>query len=454
MIITSSGVLCREGSCRTHVAARARGWLPRMTAQAMVQDRSNRTKSSVEKKRRRVAKDLSRALSCSVCAAAGIINRPPVLPAKHQRTPRTNPIESKQREDTPASPDAKKDGCAKKSPRLTDGQARFLRRGWEYLATARPGDNPDSRLLALLCLLRAARSGQANLVAQDVRGLRVADPCATVTALTSTGWLDTSPEAILVATPEMPALCSLPDFVDPVNPWGVGKTVRARASGWTSRALAHKMLRKKPNAARITAVYLTAHATPAGTIEFSSEHLAAACALTTRPEMVAAIKTLLEVGWLADCRATGKGTLCATLSEEGLKLAPAPAPPSPDPNSLSARRKQTANRSASKETELATADEAKQLVEGRETELVRWVEEFRAEHGHGPSWSCMATSQRWPYEYGQPRTVCKVALRLLYARGWLAGLHVPYGMRPGPRYQYLKRQNIDHATSEPATLSA
>ncbi|MFB9907643.1 hypothetical protein [Allokutzneria oryzae] len=320
-------------------------------------------------------------------------------------------------------------GAARGIHKLTDAQAKFLRRAWDYLAATQPGRDPDSRLLAMVCLLRAARTGTANLVSQDVRTLRAGDPLAAVSSLTSTGWLSARPESVLAADPESPAACGIPDFADPVNPWGIGKLARTRASGWTLRLLSNKLLRRTSNDVRITALYLTAHAAPDGMVEFVPDYLVAACALEGTNEMADAVRTLLEIGWLAEFHRNGVATSRCRLAEEVLALAPAPAPPPP-----SSATKASSWRTAEAD-EAAVELQAQQMVAGREVELVRWVTRFWADHGHGPSWSVACGAQGWPRDSGWRRAVSDAALLRLYTTGWLDGLHTPFGMRPGPRYR-------------------
>jgi hypothetical protein len=420
-------------------------WLPRMNAKGALLEQPELGKRPAVKTtdKQRGSADLARALSCPVCQAAGIVNRLPTI------APTTRSATAVNTSDVTPTSASDSTGEAK-TPKpvlvLTAGQARFLQRGFDYLATEGPGADPDARLLALICLLRAARSGKANLVAQDVTGLRVTDPRATIAALTDNGWLVTTPQLVLAADSVKPAACTVPMFTDPPNPWAVGKNIRTRASGWTTRLLSNKLLRKKPNTVRITALYLTAHAAPDGRIEFTPEHLLNACALGGRTGLVLAIKTLLDIGWLAECR-PGTAGLEARLAEAVLPLAAAPPPPPtpPNPAKSTSPAKCPATRAAA--TDVPIAVEAAALIAGREAELTAWVEAFRAEHGHGPSWAVLAAAQGWSREYGRPRAVSSAALMRLHSSGWLEGLRKPYGMRPGPKYRQLRHAGEQTAPS-------
>ncbi|MDS1271851.1 hypothetical protein RIF23_16275 [Lipingzhangella sp. LS1_29] len=357
--------------------------------------------------------DLARALDCEVCREAGIRNHSPI-PAPQPRP---------ERKPRPGQP-----------PRLSPHQLQFLRQVWDYLASARPGSNPDERLLALVCLLRAARAGSANLTAQDMQGMRLADPRATVAALTGSGWLQADPEAVLAADAQYPATCSLPEFSG--NPWRVGRQVRTRVSGWTTGTLAHKRLRKKSNAVRLTAVYLVTHSTPDGVVEFTAEHLVAACALSGVDELVTALGELVNKGWLADLPSVGADGVRGQLGAEVLAIAPAPettpaqqppAAPSTEANAVDA---------AWPGLDVAgdVTERARLLISGREDAVATWVREFREKHGHGPSWAAVTAAHTWPSRRHRHGHATELAFVLLAEDGWLAGLSEPYGLRPGPRH--------------------
>lgn len=356
--------------------------------------------------------DLRRAVDCPVCQAAGVENHVP----------------------SPPNPKPAEEG-RRALRRLTHPQAQFLRQVWDYLASARPGGNPDERVLALVCLLRAARTGQANLTAQDVRGLRVGDPHATVAALTTSGWLETTPEAVLAADAASPAACALPEFH--ANPWGVGRKVRARTSGWSTGILAHKLLRKKSNAVRLTALYLTAHAEPDGSVEFHADHLIGACALDGVDELMSALGELVAKGWLAGLPSVGATSVSGHLGETVAPLAPKPPPEEPPSADAPASAAEDTDESDASWPELdaaaTVAERARILVTGHEADVAHWVRQFRAEHGHGPKWATVAAAQDWPPQRHPHRRATEVAFVLLAEEGWLDGLGRPYGLRPGPQ---------------------
>jgi hypothetical protein len=356
--------------------------------------------------------DLKRAVDCPVCRAAGRPNLPPPVPP-------------------PKSAEGRRRGLR----RLTSFQAAVLCRVWDYLASARPGGQPDERLLALVCLLRAVRSGRANLTSQDVRGLRAGDPHAAVAALTGSGWLDsTTPEAVLSAEPMTPAVCLVPEFAD--NPWDIGEKARTRASGWTSGMLAHKLLRKKSNAVRLTAVYLTSHADPEGAVDFRAEHLMAACALDGVDTLVSCLGELVDAGWLGGVPAVNPDAVSGHLGEAVASLAPQPPPPEPERSSQAeapAGAEDTAAPWPELDSAPTVADRAQILIAGREAQVAAWVRAYRDEHGHGPKWADVAAAQGWPPHKHRHKGATETAFVLLAEQGWLEGLGRPYALRPGAK---------------------
>lgn len=313
--------------------------------------------------------------------------------------------------------------------RLTDPQARFLRHVWDYLATAQPGAHSDARLLALVCLLRAARTGVANVTAQDVRSLRVADPVATVSALTDTGWLKTTPSVVLNSDPQTPARCGLPEFVD--NPWGIGQKVRTRVSGWSTGTLAHRSLRKKPTGVRLAALYLTTHAAPGGRVDFTANHLIAACALDGVDELVSCLGELVTKGWLGDLPTVTPTGVTAQLGETVAPMAPEPpeetsASPTPHPSNTGLTWPEL-------DAAGSVDERARILISGREAVVAAWVRGFRDEHHHGPNWAAVMAAHDWPPHSHHHGRAAETAFVLLAEDGWLDGLGRPYGLRPGPR---------------------
>lgn len=359
-------------------------------------------------------------MDCAVCQAAGIRNHSPAP--------------------SPAREPSGDGGATSRGPRrplrLTDPQVRFLRQVWDHLATERAGSDPDGRLLALIILLRAARSGRANFTAQDVRGLRAADPLQTVTALTQSGWLRASPEGVMAADAQNPAICAVPLFTD--NPWDVGKKIRTRASGWSTGVLAHKLLRKKSNSVRLTALYLLSHATPDGMVEFRADDLVQACALDGLHELVSVLGELVTKGWLADLPTVGATGAVCPLSDAVAGMVPEPpaveetARP-PSARELAEETQRTDTAWPDLDSAATVTERAQLLISGREAEVADWVRDFRSEHGHGPNWATVIAAYAWPSHRHRHSRAAETAFVLLAEEGWLSGLSKPYGLSPGTR---------------------
>ncbi|MFC4564437.1 hypothetical protein ACFO4E_21460 [Nocardiopsis mangrovi] len=342
--------------------------------------------------------DLARAVECAVCADTGVADPP------HTRRP-TDPARVR-----PPGP----------AVRLNADQAGALRLAWSHLSDDGVGADPDSRLLALVCLLRGARTGRANLVGQDLRALRLRDPLASLTALTSSGWLETAPARVLEADPANPAPCAIP--VAAGNPWGLGRNGRSRVSGWASRVLAHKKLRKKANPVRLAALHTVAHAAPEGEVRAGGADLTTACALNGAPELDAVVTALADIGWLEPApRLTRGSASIGRLGRVSADLAPLPA----DAGSTAAR---TADHDGLGPDDVEKHAHA--AITGREPAVARWVHDYRTLHGHGPSWATVASAHSWP----EHREVRNAVFAKLHDDGWLTGFKIAYGLRPGPRH--------------------
>ena len=357
--------------------------------------------------------NLDRALRCRVCTDADIVNNAPA---------------------DPTEPAPQSTGRSRRRPvTLTIPQAQLLWQAWDHLAATQPGTTPDQRLLAMVCLLRGVRTGIANLTSQDMRALRVADQRATVAGLTEPGWLRTTPETVLNAEPQSPAACGLPQFEG--NPWQVGNKVRPRTSGWTTRVLTHKLLRKQSNEVRLAALYLTAHAR-GEMVEFTPQHLMTTCALAGAEELIETLAQLQDRGWLAEGSAPDGPTV-------RFRLAPAVAsfPLQVDPESATSQSSGRDYRGSGRTwPELDTAPNqtvrGHLLASGHEAEVAGWVHDFWQQHGHGPSWFTVAEAMQWPprkHRYGR---ATQNAFAVLGEEGWLSGYDEPYGLCPGPRYNH------------------
>jgi hypothetical protein len=169
-----------------------------------------------------------------------------------------------------------------KKPRpllLTAHQMGLARAALAYLRTV-PAPTPESRLLALVLILRAAGTSRANLTGTDLTALRLPDPGAALTELVDTGIIVTAAtvEQILTTTPADPALITLPDLAHPGR-LALSNTARPRISGWATRLLAAKPLRSLPCSTRLLTLYLTSHADHAGAGTLDAHQAAATAGL-------------------------------------------------------------------------------------------------------------------------------------------------------------------------------
>ncbi|MEU0148734.1 hypothetical protein ABZ119_22610 [Streptomyces sp. NPDC006288] len=119
-------------------------------------------------------------------------------------------------------------------------------------------EDADAQLLALVVAIRAARGGIGNITGQDLRSLRLADAEAAVTAVGALGWQ--GQERLLGDDLVTPVAVRVPDLADrPERRLPFGKVMRSRVSGWASRTVSAKPVKKTSTAARLAALYLAAH---------------------------------------------------------------------------------------------------------------------------------------------------------------------------------------------------
>lgn len=144
----------------------------------------------------------------------------------------------------------------------------------------------DAQLLATVIAIRAARAGSGNVTGQDVDFLRLGDAPTAVAELVSLGWQFGGD--LLGGDRETPVAVTVPGLADALP---ISKTVRSRVSGWTTRTLASKTVRKASPSGRLAALFLAAHS--------SNDRYGA-----LPPEMPelcrAALPELLDRGFLAE----------------------------------------------------------------------------------------------------------------------------------------------------------
>ncbi|MFJ2875527.1 MULTISPECIES: hypothetical protein [unclassified Streptomyces] len=142
---------------------------------------------------------------------------------------------------------------------LTSRQGEAARTLLSYACSlALPG--PDAQLVAVVVAIRAARGGVGNLTGADLSALRLGDAREAVDALRSLGWQ--IGDALFDEDPATPVPITVPDLTrTDDHPLPFEKNVRSRVSGWTTRALSAKPVKKLPPAARLAGLFLAAHST-------------------------------------------------------------------------------------------------------------------------------------------------------------------------------------------------
>ncbi|WP_369264127.1 hypothetical protein [Streptomyces sp. R35] len=142
---------------------------------------------------------------------------------------------------------------------LTAEQGEAARALLGYVSSL-PLNSPDAQLLAVVVAIRAARGGVGNLTGGDLSSLRLADPAGAIGEVRKIGWQVT--DELLVGDPETPVAVTVPDLAGEADrrlPFG--KQKRSRVSGWTTRTLAAKPVKRATPATRLAALFLAAHST-------------------------------------------------------------------------------------------------------------------------------------------------------------------------------------------------
>lgn len=143
---------------------------------------------------------------------------------------------------------------------LSSQQGKAARALLSYVASlGLPG--PDAQLVAVVVAIRAARGGVGNLTGTDLSALRLGDARGAVDALRALGW-QVDDALFDGEDPATPVPVTVPDLArEADHPLPFGKNVRSRVSGWTTRALSAKPVKKLPPAARLAGLFLAAHST-------------------------------------------------------------------------------------------------------------------------------------------------------------------------------------------------
>ncbi|WP_331726706.1 hypothetical protein [Streptomyces sp. NBC_00280] len=136
---------------------------------------------------------------------------------------------------------------------LTIQQGEAARRLLSHVASVRVAGT-DAQLLAVVIAIRAARAGSGNITGQDLDFLRLGDTPAAVASLASLGWQFAGD--LLDGDRETPVAVTVPGLADALP---ISRTTRSRVSGWTTRTLASKTVKKASPSARLAALFLAAH---------------------------------------------------------------------------------------------------------------------------------------------------------------------------------------------------
>ncbi|MEU3553808.1 hypothetical protein [Streptomyces fragilis] len=347
---------------------------------------------------------------------------------------------------------------------LTARQGEAARTLLRYVS-ALPLPGPDAQLLAVVAAIRSARGGTGHITGMDLATLRLGDAPAAVDALRALGWeLD---DAVFDNDPAAPAgTVVIPEMsrTAPDHPLPFGKDKRSRVSGWTSRTLSAKPVKKLPPAGRLAALFLAAHGDPELPVAVPP-HLPAAC----RPFLL----ELLDRGFLAELPdgqylldprvrhlcglrpyeeeeskdpTKARGYLFTEEAWEAWKDAGTPALRR-HVESVEGCARCALRRERVAEAFMVPAEPVvfrhgiealygkwKEARPDRGREAAEFTVAFRAEHGHGPSFKQMFTGLGWDVPK-RPQLRAFVVGRLT-SHGWLTTTgQVPWTLRPGPAAQ-------------------
>lgn len=341
---------------------------------------------------------------------------------------------------------------------LTTGRGEVARALLSYVA-ALPLSSPDAQLLAVVVAIRAANTGSGNVTGTDLRSMRLNDPPGVVEALRGLGW--DVPGALLGDDLKVPVPVTVPELAGAIGrPFGCGKYVRSRVSGWTARVLSAKPVKKSPPAVRLAALFVAAHGSARQRCRLP-DLLPEACRAVV-PELVRTgfLEDVADGGYLL---APAVRHLAGVLTPEDVPVIPRPAPPVEpvDPASWAGwkDRASPALRRHVDAVEQCTVcalpweDVASAFMSvalpRRPTDQVRdaykawktthpergpqaaaFTVEFRTEHGHGPSVRQLFHGLGWK----MPRPLRLFAASRLISNEWLTDTApVPWTLRPGNR---------------------
>ncbi|CAM5404543.1 hypothetical protein SALBM135S_01342 [Streptomyces alboniger] len=200
------------------------------------------------------------------------------------------------------------------------GVARLLTgpNQWEHaravLAHVRddaPVPGPEARLLMLMLTLRSACGGRGNVTGLDLQGWPLGDAEQVLQRLVDADWLRLPGTVadLLASGSENPTQVVVPSLLVPEGgrgPLGLGKTTRAKLSGWAQKTVGERKLRKKklPADARLLALACAAHSDGEGRLGprgqgLETGALAALCAVDAA-QLGALVEQLTTAEWLTD----------------------------------------------------------------------------------------------------------------------------------------------------------
>ncbi|MGW2849378.1 hypothetical protein ACWC5G_31970, partial [Streptomyces sp. NPDC001274] len=182
----------------------------------------------------------------------------------------------------------------------------------------------------LMLTLRTAHTGTGNLVGQDLTGLGLADPGELVERLTGCGWLELPGTVadLLASRPENATPITVPSLVpeeDGTQPFGFGRKMRPKLSGWAQRVVSEKKLRKSkpPAESRLFALTLASRTDASGRLGRDGQGIALDVLTAQVPvdpaEFEPLVDRLTTVDWLTDAAFTDTH-LTGQLSERILPL--------------------------------------------------------------------------------------------------------------------------------------
>ncbi|WP_432014746.1 hypothetical protein [Streptomyces cucumeris] len=343
---------------------------------------------------------------------------------------------------------------------LTSVQGEAARTLLSYVASL-PLPGPDAQLIAVVVAIRAARGGAGNLTRQDLSAMRLGNPQGAVDALRGLGWqID---DALFDGDPSMPVRIAVPALArENDHPLPFGKQTRSRVSGWTTRALSAKPVKKLPSAARLASLFLAAHST-SKLLGRIPPDLPAACR--------ALLPELLQKGFLTEVSEDRfllapvvqhlSGQRCPTAEERSATIA---TPESQFDAAAWKQWKHTATPALRRHVEAVehcavcalpvervaeafTSDarshsfyqtvknaygEWKDSHPDRGPQAAEFTVAFRAEHGHGPSYAQLCAGLGW----GLKGPLRGFVVKRLLVNEWLTDTgSVPWTLRPGQAAQ-------------------